>query len=78
MMILEVHQEYHQLIEDKVNQEEDKVWFDKLDENMCIFKAQAAQLVETRGRFTWKRVQAIFMVFQGLWDDGSAANKIRS
>ena len=38
MMILEVHEEYHQLIEDKVKQEEDEVWFDKLDENVCTFK----------------------------------------
>ena len=37
-MILEVHEEYHQLIEDKVKQEEDEVWFDKLDENVCTFK----------------------------------------
>ena len=37
-MILEVHKEYHQLIEDKVKQVEDKVWFDKLDQNMCTFK----------------------------------------
>ena len=37
-MMLEVHEEYHQLIEDKDKQEEDEVWFDKLDENVCIFK----------------------------------------
>ena len=37
-MILEVHKEYHQLIEDKVKQVEDKVWFDKLDQNVCTFK----------------------------------------
>ena len=37
-MILVVHEEYHQLIEDKVKQEEDKVWFDKLDKNLCTFK----------------------------------------
>ena len=37
-MILEVPEEYHQLIEDKVKQEEDEVWFDKLDENVCTFK----------------------------------------
>ena len=37
-MILEVHKKYHQLIEDKVKQEEDQVWFDKLDENVCTFK----------------------------------------
>ena len=34
-MILEVHEEYHQLIEDKVKQEEDEVWIDKLDET-CV------------------------------------------
>ena len=44
----------------------------------AYLQGQGAQLVETRGRFTWKRVQAIFMVFQGLWDDGSAVNIIRS
>ena len=37
-MILEFHEEYHQLIEDKVKQEEDEVWFDKLDENVCTVK----------------------------------------
>ena len=37
-MILEVHDEYHQLAKDKVKQEEDEVWFDKLDENVCTFK----------------------------------------
>ena len=36
--MLEVHEEYHQLIEDKDKQEEDEVWFDKLDKNVCIFK----------------------------------------
>ena len=40
-MILEVYEEYNQLIEDKVKQEEDKVRFDKLDENVCIFKDKA-------------------------------------
>ena len=37
-IILEVHEEYHQLIEDKVKQEKDGVWFGKLDENLCTFK----------------------------------------
>ena len=37
-IILEVPEEYHQLIEDKVKQEEDEVWFDKLDENIRTFK----------------------------------------
>ena len=32
-IILEVHEQYHQLIEDKVKQEEDEVWFGKLHEN---------------------------------------------
>ena len=27
-LILKVHEKYHQFIEDKVKQEEDKVWFD--------------------------------------------------
>ena len=31
-------EEYHRLIEDKVKQKEDEVYFDKLDENMCTFK----------------------------------------
>ena len=35
-MILEVHEEYHQLIEDKVRQEEDDAWFDKLDKNRYL------------------------------------------
>ena len=37
-MILEFHEEYHQLIEHKVKDEEDEVWFDKPDENMYTFK----------------------------------------
>ena len=37
-MIIEAPEEYHQLIEDQVKQEEDEVWFDKLDENVCTFK----------------------------------------
>ena len=37
-MILEVYEECHQLMEDKVKQEEDEIWFDKLDENVCTFK----------------------------------------
>ena len=37
-MILEVYEEYHQLIEHKVKQEKDEVWFDKLDKKMCTFK----------------------------------------
>ena len=37
-MILDAPEEYHQLTEDKVKQEADKVWFDKLDENVCTFK----------------------------------------
>ena len=28
----------NELIEHKVKQEEDEVWFDKLDKNMCTFK----------------------------------------
>ena len=38
MMILKVHEEYPQLIEDKVKQEGDEVWCDQLDENVCTFK----------------------------------------
>ena len=34
-MILEVREEYDQLIEDKVKQKENEVWFNKLDEN-CV------------------------------------------
>ena len=45
-MILEVHEEYHQLIEDKVKQEEDEVWFDKLDENVCTFKHKVPNCLE--------------------------------
>ena len=44
-MILEVHKEYHQLIEDKVKQEEDKVWFDKQDKNLCTFKHKVYNLL---------------------------------
>ena len=39
-MILEAHEENHQLTEDKVKQEKDEVWFDKLDEYVCTFKHQ--------------------------------------
>ena len=35
-MILVAHEDCHQ--EDKVKQEEDEVWFDKLDKNLRIFK----------------------------------------
>ena len=37
-MILKVPEGYHPLIEDKVKQEEDEVWFDKLGEHVCTFK----------------------------------------
>ena len=47
-MILEAHEEYYQLIEDKVKQEEDEFWFDKLDENVCIFKHKS--LVERESK----------------------------
>ena len=53
-MILQVREEYHQLIEYKVKQEEDKGWFDKLGKNVCTFnlQTQGAQLIQTRGRVT--------------------------
>ena len=37
-LMLEVHEEYHQLLEDTVKQEEDAVSFDELDENLYTFK----------------------------------------
>ena len=37
-MTSEVQEEYYQLIEDKVKQEEDEIWLDKLDENVCNLK----------------------------------------
>ena len=52
MMILEVHEEYHQLIEDKVKQEEDEVWCDKLDENVCTFKHKVHNWLKQGGRVT--------------------------
>ena len=51
-MILEVHEKYYQLTEDKVKQEEYEVWFDKLDEKPVYLQVQGAQLVEARGRVT--------------------------
>ena len=33
-IILEVHDKYRQFIENKVKQEDNEVWFDKLDGNM--------------------------------------------
>ena len=51
-MILEVHEEYHQLIEDKVKQEEDEVWFDKLDENVCTFKHKVHNWLKQGERVT--------------------------
>ena len=53
-MILQVREEYHQLIEYKVKQEEDEGWFDKLGENVYTFnlQTQGAQLIQTRGRVT--------------------------
>ena len=51
-MILEVHEEYHQLIEDKVKQEEDEVWFDKIDENVCTFKRKVHNCLKQGGRVT--------------------------
>ena len=53
-MILQVREEYHQLIEYKVKQEKDEGWFDKLGENVYTFnlQTQGAQLIQTRGRVT--------------------------
>ena len=50
-MILEVHEEYHQLIEDKIKQEEDEVWFGKLDKNLCTFKHKVHSGSQGEGSF---------------------------
>lgn len=44
-MILEVHDEYHQLLEDRGKQGENDVWFDRLNEQVRTFKPQSRQLV---------------------------------
>ena len=47
-MIFEVHERYHQLIEDKVKQEEVETWDNKLDKNMCTFKNKVRQWLKQR------------------------------